>query len=97
MLDRQAAAGLWEKIMALPPKIVSELERVIREVPTEASAVPVECARGASTVVYHSLSRTAQAVCQSSSLEEANQALHAIGIKTELDLEREKYQSEKKK
>jgi hypothetical protein len=32
-------------------------------------------------------------VRESSSLEEANDALHAIGIKTELDLEREKYRA----
>lgn len=83
--------------MASTPKIVAELERVIRDVPTDAGAVPVECARGASTVVYHSLSCPAQAVSQSASLEEANRALHAIGLKTELDLEQEKYQSEKKK
>ncbi len=111
--------GAW----ALTPRVTSELEGVIRQVPTEASAVPVECARGAwgekrirqdqrrvkltplttltfflsPTVVFHTLSRPAQAVSQSSSLEEANQALHAIGLKTELDLEREKYQPEKKK
>src|SRR3989338_8942083 len=92
------------------------------EVPTEASAVPVECARGAwgekrirqdqrrvkltplttltfflsPTVVYHTLSTPARAVNGTSSLEEANEALHAIGIKTELDLEREKYRAQKK-
>jgi len=111
--------GAW----ALTPKVTSELEGVIRQVPTEASAVPVECARGAwgekrirqdqrrvkltplttltfflsPTVVFHTLSRPGQAVSGSSSLEEANEALHAIGLKTELDLEREKYQSGKKK
>jgi hypothetical protein len=40
--------------------------------------------------LFHTLSRPAQVVNGSSSLEEANDALHAIGIKTELDLEREK-------
>jgi hypothetical protein len=33
-------------------------------------------------------------VKESASLEEANDALHAIGVKTELDLEREKYRKE---
>jgi hypothetical protein len=40
------------------------------------------------TVLFETLSRPAQAVSQSSSLEEANEALHAIGIRTELDFER---------
>ena len=43
------------------------------------------------TKLFHTLSRPAQAVSKSSSLEEANDALHALGIKTELDLERERY------
>lgn len=122
-LSRVAKGGGLLGAWALTAKVVSELEGVIREVPTEASAVPVECARGAwgekrirqdrrrvkltplttltfflsPTVVFHTLSRPAQAVNQSSSLEEANQALHAIGIKTELDLEREKFQAQNKK
>ena len=122
-LNQVAKAGGLLGAWALTAKVVSELEKVIQEVPTEASAVPVECARGAwgekrirqdkrkvkltplttltfflsPAVVYSTLSRPAQAVNQSSSLEEANEALHAIGITTELDLERERYQSEKKK
>jgi hypothetical protein len=109
--------GAW----ALTPKVVAELEEVIKEVQTEASAVPVECANGAwgetkirqdqrrvkltplttltfflsPAVVYETLARPAQAVSESSSLEEANQALHALGLKTELDLEREKYNARK--
>lgn len=46
--------------------------------------------------VLDTLSRPAQAVRQSASLEAANDALHAIGIKTELDLERERYRAENK-
>ncbi|MGN6734043.1 MAG: DUF1152 domain-containing protein, partial [Candidatus Binatia bacterium] len=42
-------------------------------------------------VVFETLSRPAQAVQGSCSLAEANQALHALGIKTELDLESERY------
>jgi hypothetical protein len=47
------------------------------------------------TKLFRTLARPAQAVSQSSSLEEANDALHAIGIKTELDLERERYAAAK--
>lgn len=120
-LNQAAKAGGLLGAWALTAKVVSELEEVIKQVQTEASAVPVECARGAwgekkirldqrsarltplttltfflsPTVIFHALSRPAQAVSESSSLEEANQALHAIGLKTELDLEREKYQAGK--
>lgn len=45
------------------------------------------------TKLFHTLSRPAQAVLASSSLEEANDALHAMGIKTELDLERDRYRA----
>jgi len=41
--------------------------------------------------LYESLSRPAQAVRTSSSLDEANDALHALGIYTELDFERDHY------
>jgi hypothetical protein len=47
------------------------------------------------TKLFRTLARPAQVVSQSSSLEEANDALHAIGIKTELDLERERYAAAK--
>ena len=46
----------------------------------------------ATTKLLDTLARPARAILQSSSLEQANDALHAIGIKTELDLERERYQ-----
>jgi hypothetical protein len=45
--------------------------------------------------LFEALSRPAQAVYGSSSLDQANDALHAIGIKTELDSEREYYQAQK--
>jgi hypothetical protein len=48
------------------------------------------------TILYDILSLPAQAVRMSSSLEQANDMLHAIGIKTELDLERERYRLTKK-
>lgn len=108
--------GAW----GLTQKVVEELETVIQKVQTEASAIPVECARGAwgerrirqdrrrvrltplttltfflsPDVLFRTLSRPARVLKDCSSLEEANEALHAIGLKTELDLEREKYQQE---
>jgi len=110
--------GAW----SLTPKVVAELEQVIQQVKTEASAIPVECARGAwgekkiryderrvkltpltaltfylsPSVVFQSLSRPARSVAQSTSLEEANEALHAMGLKTELDLERDRYRNAEK-
>jgi hypothetical protein len=47
------------------------------------------------TKLFQTLSRPAQAVSQSSSLEAANDALHARGIRTELDLERDRYRTTK--
>jgi hypothetical protein len=47
------------------------------------------------TKLFDTLSHPAQAVYGSSSLDQANDALHAIGIKTELDAERECYQARK--
>jgi hypothetical protein len=117
-LSKLAAAegllGCW----SLTPKIAAELEQAIQTVPTEASAIPVRCFRGAwgetqirndqrkvkltpltsltffiaTTKLLDTLARPARAVLHTSSLEQANDALHAIGIKTELDLERERYQ-----
>jgi len=107
--------GAW----SLTPKIAAELEEVIKTVPTEASAIPVQCFRGAwgkrdirrgerhvkltplttltffmsTTKLYETLARPAQAVRHSSSLDEANDALRALGIRTELDYERSHYQS----
>ena len=45
------------------------------------------------TVLYQTLSLPAQAVRKCTSLEQANDALHALAIKTELDLERERYRT----
>lgn len=118
-LARVAQAGGFLGAWALTPQIVQELEDVIEKVPTEASAIPVRCAKGAwgqqgiryderrvkltplttltfylsASTVFHTLSRPAQVVAASTSLEEANNALHALGIKSELDLERERLQS----
>jgi hypothetical protein len=118
-LNKLAAAGAWLGAWSLTPKIAGELEDVIKTVSTEASAIPLDCFRGAwgeakirsgqrsvkltpltaltfflsTTKLFRTLSRPAQAVSESSSLEAANDALHAIGIRTELDLERERYRA----
>jgi len=107
--------GAW----SLTPKIAAELETIIQSVPTEASAIPLRCFRGAwgdhairrgerqvkltplaaltffmsTAKLYDTLARPAQAVRQSFSLDEANDALHAIGIRTELDYERDFYRN----
>jgi len=120
-LARVAAAGGLLGAWALTPQVVSELEDVVEKVPTEASAVPLRCAKGAwgegsiryderrvrltplatltfylsASVLFHTLSRPAQAVATSSSLEEANDSLHRLGIKSELDLERERVRANK--
>ena len=47
------------------------------------------------TKLFQTLARPAQAVRETSSLDEANDALHAIGVRTELDLERERYAATK--
>lgn len=115
-LAKVAAAGGLLGAWALTPQVVSELEDVIEKVPTEASALPLRCARGAwgtmairyderqvkltplttltfylaPSAVFHSVARPAQAVLDSTSLEEANDALHRLFIKSELDIERER-------
>jgi hypothetical protein len=117
VLSKLAAVNGLQGACALTQKIAAEIEEVIKTVPTEASAIPVECFRGAwgtklirggrrtlkltplTTLtffmspekLYESLSRPAQAVRTSSSLDEANDALHALGIYTELDFERDHY------
>jgi hypothetical protein len=118
-LSKLGAAGGLLGAWSLTPKIAAELEEVIQTVPTEASAIPVQCFRGAwgrhdirrgerqvkltpltaltffmSTIkLYDTLARPAQAVRRSSSLDQANDALHALGIATELDYERKFYQA----
>jgi hypothetical protein len=118
-LSKLGAAGGLLGACSLTPKIAAELETVIKTVPTEASAIPVQCFRGAwgnhairrgqrqvkltpltaltffmsTAKLYETLARPAQAVRQSASLDEANDALHAIGIRTELDYERDYYRA----
>lgn len=118
-LSKIAAANGLLGAWSLTPKIAAELEEVIETVPTEASAIPVKCFRGAwgnhpirrgerhvkltpltaltffmaTSKLYDTLARPAQTVRRSSSLDEANHALHAIGIRSELDYERDYYQA----
>ncbi len=118
-LSKLGAAGGLLGAWSLTPKIAAELEEVIKTVPTEASAIPVRCFRGAwgnhdirrgerqvrltpltaltfflsTAKLYDTLARPAQALRQSASLEEANDSLHAIGIRTELDYERDCYRT----
>ncbi|MCI0454797.1 MAG: DUF1152 domain-containing protein [Candidatus Dadabacteria bacterium] len=103
--------GAW----GITKEILNELEMVLSRVSTEASRIPVECAKGATgkttirrgarmvslslistitfylspMVVYEKISKPARLVSGSKSLDEANDALHSIGLFTELDLERE--------
>lgn len=114
-LSKVAAAGALLGAWGLTPKIAEELEEVIKTVPTEASAIPLECFRGAwgkreirggqrslkmtplttltffmsAVKLYETLSRPARALKNSTSIDEANNALHAVGIYTELDFERD--------
>ncbi len=112
-LSRIAAAGGLLGAWGLTPAITAELEKVVKTVPTEASAIPLECFRGAwgereirnglrrvkltplttliifmsAAKLYETLSHPAQAIRRSTSLDEANRALHELGIYTELDFE----------
>jgi hypothetical protein len=116
-LSKLAAVNGLLGCCSLTPKIAAELEDVIKTVPTEASAIPVQCFRGAygehrirggvrrvkmtpltaliffmsATILFDTLGKPAQALLHSSSLDEANEALHALGMRTELDYERDIY------
>jgi hypothetical protein len=114
-LSKIAAAGGLLGAWGLTPKITAELDEIVNSVPTEASAIPLQCFHGAwgqrtirggrravrltplTTLVFFlsaaklfdTLSRPAQALRHSQSLEDANRALRQLGIYTELDYERE--------
>ncbi|HWH76809.1 MAG TPA: DUF1152 domain-containing protein [Candidatus Binatus sp.] len=122
-LSKLAAANGLFGAWSLTPKIAAELEEVVKTVPTEASAIPLRCFRGAwgdsairrgerqvkltpltaltffmsSSKLHDTLARPARALRTSASLDQANDALHAIGIATELDYERKSYQAASKK
>jgi hypothetical protein len=120
-LSKLAAAGALLGAWSLTPKTAGELEQAIKTVLTEASAVPVQCFRGAwgetqirgdrrrvkltpltaitffvsTAILFETLARPARVVAGTSSLQAANDALHAIGIKSELDLELEHFPVDK--
>ena len=56
---------------------------------TGAGANTLTASSSAGTVTFHATGGLAQAVLDARSLEEANEALHELGVRTELDLERE--------
>jgi hypothetical protein len=113
-LARLAGAGGLVGVEGLTLAVADELERACTEIPTEASAQAVRCARGEMGVVAirggrrqvtlaplgaltfyfdpvvacSSVAPLARAVLEADGLESANDALHALGVRTELDYER---------
>lgn len=95
---------------------LKELEKIVEIVPTEASLLPVEAAKGifnrttirsgrrsvslsvistitfylSPSVVFEKISKPARTISDCRSLAEANEALHNLGLKTELDYELER-------
>jgi hypothetical protein len=95
---------------------LKELEKVVEIVPTEASRLPVEAAKGifnrttirsgrrsvslsvistitfylSPSVVFEKISKPARTISDCRGLAEANEALHNLGLKTELDYELER-------
>ncbi len=112
-LKSSAVLGSW----GITLEALRKLEKVIAVVPTEASRLPFEYAKGkleqtsirkgtrpvslsmASTVTFYfspsallENSKMAKAVSKCKSIEEANDALRLLDIRTELDLERDMHQ-----
>jgi hypothetical protein len=113
-LARLAAAGGLLGTEGITTAVADELDRACAEIPTEASAQAVRCARGEigvtsirggrrevtlsplgaltfymdPTVAAESVARLAHAVLEAGGLEEANEVLHGLGVRTELDYER---------
>ena len=103
-------------VQPISPAVADELERAVQEVPTEASAQAVRCARGelgvgsiragrrtvplsplGATTVYfdadravNGVARLARMVLDARDLEQAYEVLSAVGVRTELDYERER-------
>lgn len=95
---------------------LKELEKIVEIVPTEASRLPVEAAKGifdrtairsgrrsvsisiistitfylSPSVVFEKISKPARTISKCGSLADANDALHKLGLKTELDYELER-------
>jgi hypothetical protein len=113
-LARLAEAGGLLGATGMTRADADELERACAEIPTEASAQAVRCARGEigitqirggrrevplsplgamtfyldPAVAAASVARLAAAVHDADGLEDANEALHRLGVRTELDYER---------
>jgi hypothetical protein len=113
-LARVAGAGGLLAAEGLSREAADELDRACREVPTEASAMAVRCARGELGVAsirggrrqvmlsplgamtfyldpvrtVAGVARLAEAVVDAESLDDANETLRGLGVRTELDYER---------
>lgn len=113
-LARLAGAGGLVGVDGLSAEVADTLERASMEIPTEASAQAIRCARGetgvtsirsgrrqvqlsplgamtfyfAPEIAVASVARLARAVIDAEHLEAANDALHSLGVRTELDYER---------
>jgi hypothetical protein len=113
-LARLAAAGGLVGTQGMSTAVADTLEQACAEIPTEASAQALRCARGevgvasirsgrrqvqlspigAMTfyfdpeVAVGSVAQLARAVIDAEDLEAANDVLHGLGVRTELDYER---------
>jgi hypothetical protein len=114
-LDEVRDAGGDGGDLPLPPDALDRVEAALEHVTTEASAMAVRCARGATgraairngrrwvpltpdggrivcfdpAIAIRSAARLALAVAPARSLEDAQQILAALGVRTELDYERD--------
>jgi hypothetical protein len=113
-IARLAAEGGLIGVESMSPEVADALERASEEIPTEASAQAIRCARGeigvasiragrrqvplspfgALTFYFDpetalaSAAPLAREVIDARDLEQANDLLHGLGVRTELDYER---------
>ena len=113
-LARLAGAGGLVGVEGMPDETADALERACAEIPTEASAQAVRCARGElgttfirsgrrqvelsplgaltfyfdPAVAVDRVAPLARAVTEAPGLDAANEVLHDLGVRTELDYER---------
>jgi hypothetical protein len=113
-LARLAGDGGLVAVEGMSGDVADALDRACAEIPTEASAQAVRCARGElgttfirsgrrqvelsplgaltfyfdPEIAVAGVARIAREVIDASSLEEANELLHGLGVRTELDYER---------
>ena len=114
-LARLAAAGGILGTEGMSIAVADELDRACAQIPTEASAQAVRCARGEIGIISirggrrqvalspvgaltfyfdpgiaaATVASLAHAVMDAGSLDEANGVLHQLGVRTELDYERD--------